>query len=92
MPRKNNVKCDLCFDSELKVCILLHYAPNNSFFCCFLVFTVSIEMPDYRVPEPDEMVEVCLVSNVPASEEVIVMGIGRNSDPADATGKKESMT
>ncbi len=67
--------------------------PITRFFGCFLVFTVSLEMPDYRVPEPDEMVEVCLISNVPtASEEVRVIGIARNSDPTDTVGKKESMT
>ena len=49
---------------------------------------VSLEIPDYTVREPDLEVEVCLVSNIPASEEVGVVGVARNSDPADAVGKE----
>ncbi len=47
---------------------------------------MSVEFPDYRVPEPNGVVETCLVLNFEASERVSVLGTARNADPVDARG------
>ena len=56
-------------------------------FFLFSAITVSIQQPNYRVIENQNVVEVCVVLSGPADETITITGIARESVPADARGK-----